>query len=75
VSGWEPIATAPKEPRLGVRGPIIVGVDATGTICRTAWVHEHHKGSNVWLMFTDEGLMEWEPTQWVPDPGEGGHRT
>lgn len=68
MSAWKDISTAPREPRTGVRGPNIIGMDATGILGRTSWVHEHQKGGNCWLLYTGEGLIEWSPTLWIDDP-------
>lgn len=67
IEPWKPIAEAPKTPQTGCRGPIIIGVDATGLLGRTSFVHAHAKGNRVWVLYSGEGLMEWEPVAWVPD--------
>lgn len=69
MSVWQDMSSAPREPRTGVRGPIVVGVDSEGNIGRTAFCHDHPNGSNVWLLLSGEGLMEWDPVKWVPCPG------
>lgn len=68
MSVWQDMSSAPREPRTGVRGPIVVGVDNEGNIGRTSFCHDHPNGSNVWLLMSGEGLMEWEPILWVPEP-------
>ena len=64
---WQPISAAPKTPKTGIRGPIIIGIDETGLLGRTAWCYDHSKGSDCWLLFSGEGLMEWKPVYWVPN--------
>ncbi len=64
---WQPISTAPKTPRTGVRGPIIIGIDENGLLGRTSWIEDHPKGSHCWLLFSNKGLVEWEPLFWVPN--------
>ncbi len=66
--GWQTMSSAPKEPRTGVRGPVIIGINESGVVGRTSWCWDHPKGSSVWLLYTGDGLMEWEPIMWVEDP-------
>lgn len=68
LTGWKDISIAPKLPQTGCRGPIIIGIDKTGLIGRTSFVHDHPKGGQVWLLHSGEGLMEWNPVLWVEDP-------
>jgi hypothetical protein len=64
---WKPISDAPKTPQTGRRGPTIIGVDANGLLGRTSFLHDHPKGGQIWILYSGEGLMEWEPVAWVPD--------
>ncbi len=62
-SPWQPMATAPTQPEVGQRGPVLLGVDASGAVHQTFYVSYHAKGS-AWLLPTGNGLEQWQPVAW-----------
>ena len=67
VMEWQPIATAPKDEFVLLRGPsgytTIPFVCTTGRMCS-----EYHKGR--WIDHANDDLTDWgfEPTYWMPLP-------
>lgn len=66
-SPWLPIATAPRERSVGLRGAMILGCCARGTVAKTFWLEE---GGGLWMLPTGKGLETWNPVLWTHLPAE-----